>query len=113
MNDREYSPLDLDPIIHERARLGIMSALVAAGKLTFSELKGILNLTDGNLSVHAGHLIKAGYIAQNKKFVRNKPRTTYSITKSGRAEFDKYLAAFKSIIDAAEDNTGREGTVRA
>ncbi|MBI4578042.1 MAG: transcriptional regulator [Planctomycetes bacterium] len=103
---RGTDPLGLDPVIHERARLGLLSALAASGALPFTELREVLGLTDGNLSVHAGLLIKAGYLRQTKRFVDQRPQTTYALTPRGRRAFERYLAALQSIIDAARTETG-------
>jgi DNA-binding HxlR family transcriptional regulator len=97
----ERTPLALDRLIHERLRLGIVSALAVSERLTFSELKQLLQTTDGNLSVHARKLEEAGYIACDKTFEERMPRTEYRLTASGRRAFDKYLAHMEAIIDAA------------
>ena len=92
------SPEGIDKLIHERARLGIMSSLAAAGPMTFSELKGTLEMTDGNLSVHARVLEEAGYIRVEKRFVGRKPQTTMSLTAKGTAAFKNYVAYLESIV---------------
>src|ERR687898_1575554 len=76
--------LDLDRVIHERVRLGILSALAVNDSLTFNELKALLSTTDGNLSVHARKLEEAEYVNCTKSFEGRLPRTEYSITRSGR-----------------------------
>lgn len=92
----------LDPVIHERVRMGVMGALAAArAGLPFTELKGLLSVTDGNLSVHCRQLLEAGYIEQTKAFQDNRPRTTYHISARGRKAFERYLRALQGIIDAA------------
>jgi DNA-binding HxlR family transcriptional regulator len=94
---------DLDRLIHERIRLGIVSALAAAkSPLTFNDLKSFLETTDGNLSVHARKLEEAKYIACMKSFEGRVPRTEYSLTPSGRRAFEKYLDHMEAIIQAAK-----------
>ena len=90
----------LDRIIHERLRLGIVSALSATPILTFAELKTILSTTDGNLSVHARKLEEAGYIACGKKFEGRLPRTEFRLTKKGRTAFETYLTQMEGLIRA-------------
>lgn len=91
---------DLDKVIHERMRLGIISALAANNKLSFTELKNLLNTTDGNISVHARKLEDAGYLVCEKSFKGRKPLTEYKITKSGRSALEKYLDHMESLIAA-------------
>lgn len=91
-------PDRLNNLIHERVRLAVMSALAARGKLTFSELKEILEVTDGNLSVHAAVLEQNGLIRVKKDFLAKKPRTTFAITEKGRREFRKYVAELEKIL---------------
>ncbi|MEP6945471.1 MAG: transcriptional regulator [Acidobacteriota bacterium] len=91
---------DLDKVIHERMRLGIVSALAANEKLSFSELKALLNTTDGNISVHARKLEDAGYLSCEKSFKGRTPLTEYSITKEGRAALTKYLDHMEALIKA-------------
>jgi len=95
-------PLDLDRLIHERLRLGIVSALAVNERLTFNDLKQLLRTTDGNLSVHARKLEEAEYIACDKSFEGRIPRTEYRITAAGRKAFEKYLAHMEAIIKAAK-----------
>jgi len=90
----------LDRIIHERLRLGIVSALSVNETLTFRELKKILDTTDGNLSVHARKLEEAGYIGCEKKFEGRLPRTEYKLTDTGRAALEKYLTHMEALIRA-------------
>lgn len=96
------TPLSLDRLIHERLRLGIVSALAVNERLTFNELKRLLDTTDGNLSVHARKLEEAGYIACDKRFEDRMPRTEYRLRAAGRRAFDKYLAHMEAIIRAAK-----------
>lgn len=92
--------LDFDKIIHERARLAIVSALATSPSRTHNELRDVLQLTDGNLSVHARKLEEAGYIACDKDFAGRTPRTTYKLTASGRTAFEQYLAHMEALIRA-------------
>lgn len=94
---------ELDRLIHERIRLGILSALAANESLTFGELKGILKTTDGNLSVHARKLEEAGYIKVTKAFEDRKPKTEYRLTPKGRRALEVYLNQMAEILNAARD----------
>jgi DNA-binding MarR family transcriptional regulator len=91
---------DLDRLIHERIRLGIVSALAANSSLTFNDLKKLLRTTDGNLSVHARKLEEAGYIACSKSFEGRLPKTEYALTDSGRKALEKYLNHMEALIQA-------------
>ncbi|MBW2277205.1 MAG: transcriptional regulator [Deltaproteobacteria bacterium] len=91
-------PEKLSKVIHERVRLAIVSSLAARGKLTFGELKELLEVTDGNLSVHASILEKNGLIRAVKEFAGRKPRTTFSLTAEGRREFKRYVAEIEQIL---------------
>lgn len=91
---------EADKVIHERMRLGIMSSLAANQKLSFSELKNILNTTDGNISVHARKLEEAGYVTCEKSFRGRTPLTEYQITKAGREALDRYLNHMEALIKA-------------
>jgi DNA-binding HxlR family transcriptional regulator len=97
------SPLELDRLIHERLRLGIISALAVNERLTFNDLKRLLRTTDGNLSVHARKLEEAQYIACEKSFKGRVPRTEYSLTAAGRRALEKYLAHMEAIIRAVRE----------
>ena len=97
---RSAAPLELDRLIHERLRLGIVSALAVNDRLTFNDLKRLLQTTDGNLSVHARKLEDAQYIACEKSFEGRMPRTEYRLTAAGRRAFEKYLAHMEAIIKA-------------
>jgi DNA-binding HxlR family transcriptional regulator len=88
----------LDRLIHERLRLGIISALAANESLTFSDLKKLMNTTDGNLSVHARKLEEAGYIACSKYFDGRLPKTEYKLTATGRTALESYLNHMESLI---------------
>ena len=97
------SPLELDRLIHERLRLGIVSALAVNERLSFNDLKHMLDTTDGNLSVHARKLEEAQYIACDKSFDGRVPRTEYRLTAAGRRALEKYLAHMEAIIKAVRD----------
>jgi DNA-binding HxlR family transcriptional regulator len=101
---------DLDRLIHERMRLGIVSALAANTSLTFNDLKRLLKTTDGNLSVHARKLEDAGYIACMKSFEGRMPKTEYELTATGRKAFEKYLNHMEALIQAmkAPDTAAKE-----
>ncbi len=102
-NDTQ-SAVDLDRIIHERVRLAIVSALAGAPSLTFNELKALLEITDGNLSVHARKLEEAGFIACDKTFVDRMPRTAYRLTPAGRKALDAYLAHMEALIQRVREH---------
>ncbi|MEQ1607170.1 MAG: transcriptional regulator [Pyrinomonadaceae bacterium] len=91
---------DLDKVIHERMRLGLISALAANAKLSFTELKTLLNTTDGNISVHARKLEDAGYVTLEKSFKGRMPLTEYKITKEGREALTRYLDHMEALIKA-------------
>ena len=93
----------LDRLIHERLRLGILSALSGNQALTFNELKRLLDTTDGNLSVHARKLEEAAYIACAKSFVGRMPRTEYRLTAAGRKALERYLDHMEALIQAMRD----------
>ncbi len=94
---------DLDRLIHERVRLGIVSALAADDSLSFGDLKKILNTSDGNLSVHARKLEEAGYIRVSKGFADRKPKTEYRLTAKGRRALETYLDQMEAILSVARD----------
>src|SRR3954469_15630328 len=94
---------DFDPLIHERLRLGILSALAVNQSLSFNDLKGLLNTTDGNLSVHARKLEDAEYVRCDKSFDGRTPRTTYQLTTSGKKALEKYLDHMESLIRITRD----------
>jgi len=97
------SPLELDRLIHERLRLGIISALAVNERLTFNDLKRLLQTTDGNLSVHARKLEDALYISCDKTFEGRVPRTEYRLTSAGRRALEKYVGHMEAIIKAVRD----------
>jgi DNA-binding HxlR family transcriptional regulator len=96
------SALELDRVIHERIRLGIVSALAVNDSLTFNELKALLSATDGNLSVHARRLEEAGYVACTKSFDGRIPRTEYRLTPAGREGLARYLRHMEALIQATK-----------
>ena len=92
------APETLDRLIHERLRLGIVSALAANESLTFNDLKNLMHITDGNLSVHARKLEDAGYISCNKFFDGRVPKTEYKLTAAGRRALEGYLNHMETLI---------------
>ena len=100
---KKQSPLELDRLIHERLRLGIVSALAVNDRLTFNDLKALLQTTDGNLSVHARKLEDAEYLTCEKSFDGRVPRTEYRLTAAGRRALEKYLVHMEAIIKAVRD----------
>ena len=94
---------ELDRLIHERVRLGIVSALAVNDALAFNELKDMLSLTDGNLSVHARKLEDAGYVQCSKTFEGRVPRTEFRLTDAGRGALEAYLNHMEAIIQAVRD----------
>jgi DNA-binding MarR family transcriptional regulator len=96
------TPLRLDRLIHERLRLGIVSALAVNEQLSFADLKALLQTTDGNLSVHARKLEEADYITCRKTTASGAARTEYRLTAAGRRALEKYLAHMEAIIAAAK-----------
>ena len=92
------TPKELDPLIHERLRLGILSALVVQESLSFTELRDLLQTTDGNLSVQARRLEEAGYVICDKKFEGRKPKSTYSLSPTGRVALEEYLETLSGLL---------------
>lgn len=90
--------LQLDRVIHEKGRLAIMSALAASPELSFTELRDLLNMTDGNLTSHVRTLQQAGYVAVAKSFQDNRPLTTCSLTANGRKVFAEYISLLEQIV---------------
>jgi DNA-binding MarR family transcriptional regulator len=99
----EPDPLDLDRLIHERVRLGIVSALAVNGSLTFTDLRDLLGTTDGNLSAHARRLEDAGYVVCKKSFDGRTPKTEFGLTSIGRRELNGYLDHMEAIIEATRE----------
>ncbi len=100
---RETVPAELDRLIHERIRLGIVSALAVNRSLTFNELKALLKTTDGNLSVHARKLEEADYIVCTKSFDGRLPKTVYRLTAAGRRALERYLNHMEALIRATRE----------
>jgi DNA-binding HxlR family transcriptional regulator len=100
---KETVPADLDRLIHERVRLGIVSALAVNRSLTFNELKAMLKTTDGNLSVHARKLEEADYIVCTKSFDGRLPKTEYRLAPSGRKALERYLNHMEALIRATRE----------
>jgi DNA-binding HxlR family transcriptional regulator len=99
----ETVPADLDRLIHERVRLGIVSALAVNRSLTFNELKAMLKTTDGNLSVHARKLEEADYIVCAKSFDGRLPKTEYRLAGAGRRALERYLNHMEALIRATRE----------
>jgi len=93
-----HSAREIDRMIHERLRLGIISALAGHESLTFNELKHAVKTTDGNLSVHARKLEEAGYISCFKSFAGRTPKTEFSLTTNGRRALERYLDHMEALI---------------
>jgi DNA-binding MarR family transcriptional regulator len=94
---------NLDRIIHEHMRLGIVSALAVNDSLTFNELKKLLQTSDGNLSVHARRLEEAEYVTCTKSFAGRMPKSEYRLTAAGRKAFERYLNHMEALIQAARE----------
>ena len=99
----ETDPTKLDRLIHERIRLGIVSALSVNGSLTFNDLKNLLNTTDGNISVHARKLEEANYILCKKSFDGRIPKTEYRLSAEGRRALERYLRHMEALIQATRN----------
>ncbi len=97
----------LDSLVHHRLRLGIVSALAAAGTLSFNELKALLKTTDGNLSAHCRKLEEAEYVVCTKSFEGRRPRTEYRLAQVGRRELGRYLNHMEALIRATRGTLGR------
>ena len=95
---------EFDPLVHERMRLGIISALASNESLSFNDLKRLLKTTDGNLSVHARKLEEAGYVLCNKGFEGRIPRSDYRLTARGRRALDRYLQQMEELIRRARED---------
>ena len=89
---------ELDPVLHERGRLAIVSVLAAVEQVTFTELRDQLEMTDGNLSVHLQKLEEKGYVAIDKQFVGRRPQTSCQLTRQGRQAFQRYLDHLEAIV---------------
>jgi DNA-binding MarR family transcriptional regulator len=99
----QANPVELNQLVHERVRLGIVSALAVNPTLTFKELKAQLQLSDGNLSVHARKLEEAGYVACTKSCEGRIPRTEYRLTAAGREALEQYIAHMEALIQAVRE----------
>ena len=99
----EGRALELDRLIHERIRLGIVSALAVNECLSFNDLKAMLATTDGNLSVHARKLEEAGYLECTKSFDGRVPRTEFCLTAEGRSALERYLDHMEALIQTVRD----------
>jgi DNA-binding MarR family transcriptional regulator len=99
----EAAATALDRLIHERTRLAIVSALAVNASLTFNELRQLLSVTDGNLSVHARKLEDAGYLSCTKSFAGRLPKTEFRLTASGRRALEKYLDHMEALIRATRE----------
>jgi len=97
---RSFDPTRLDPVLHERVRLGILTLLVQADELDFITLKEALGVTDGNLAQHLRVLEEAGVVAVRKTFVGRRPRTYYRLTPQGRRRFLKYLECLRDLLQS-------------
>jgi DNA-binding MarR family transcriptional regulator len=97
----------LDRLVHDRVRLGMLSALAVSERLGFTELRGVLETTDGNLSAHARKLEDAGYISIEKSFRERVPHTEFRITTEGRAALERYLEHMESLVRAVRGATDR------
>jgi DNA-binding PadR family transcriptional regulator len=107
------TPHELDPLIHERLRLGILSALVVQESLSFTELRDLLQTTDGNLSVQARRLESAGYVVCDKKFEGRKPKSTYRLSPAGRVALEEYLETLSGFLpDLAQVRNQGETALR-
>lgn len=99
MTDR--SDNQIDRLIHEPARLALMTQLSVVDEADFVFLQRQTGMTPGNMSAHIGKLVKAGYVEVAKTFADNRPRTIYSLTAPGRGAFESYLVRMRSLLDAA------------
>ena len=107
------TPSELDPLIHERLRLGILSALAVQESLSFTELRDLLETTDGNLSVQARKLEEAGYVTCDKRFEDRKPRSTYRLSTTGRAALRAYIEKLSGLLPDLDQARNHAGSFRA
>lgn len=96
--------LQLDRVIHEKGRLGIMSLLAAAPEVAFTDLREALTMTDGNLTTHIRTLQESGYVSITKAFQNNRPLTTCSLTKEGKKAFADYINLLEQIVQQTREN---------
>jgi DNA-binding MarR family transcriptional regulator len=106
MNALKHLLAELDPLLHERGRLSIVSVLAAVPSMTFTELRDTLGMTDGNLSVHLQKLEEKEYVAITKHFVGRRPQTTCKLTKAGQKAFTRYLDHLEAIVRQGRNPTG-------
>jgi DNA-binding MarR family transcriptional regulator len=106
------APADLDQLIHERLRLGIVCTLAMHDALTFTELRDLLQTTDGNLSVQARRLEEAGYITCVKRFEGRKPKTTYKLTARGRTALEDYLEVLSEMLPHSSQHSKSAANAR-
>jgi DNA-binding MarR family transcriptional regulator len=104
----EAGALELDRLIHERVRLGIVSSLAVNGSLTFTDLRDLLGITDGNLSAHARKLEEAGYVQCDKSHDGRTPKTEFQLTPKGRTELKAYLDHMEAIIQATRTQNAED-----
>jgi DNA-binding transcriptional ArsR family regulator len=97
---RADSDLSLERLVYERVRLGMMSALAVRDELTFSEMKALFDVSDGNLSAHARKLEEARYVTCTKSFDGRRPKSVYRLTAAGRAALNRYLDHVEAVIKA-------------
>ena len=97
---------ELDPLLHERGRLAIVSVLAAVERLTFTELRDHLEMTDGNLSVHLQKLEDKGIVAIDKQFIGRRPQTSCRLTRAGRQAFTRYLDQLEAIVQRGRGQAG-------
>lgn len=90
--------LQLDRVIHEKGRLAIMSLLAASPQVSFTEMRDLLGMTDGNITAHVRTLQESGYIAVTKAFQNGRPLTTYALTPEGRTAFSAYINLLEQIV---------------
>jgi DNA-binding MarR family transcriptional regulator len=102
-HEHHVGPADLDPVIHERVRLSIVSVLAARRKVDYLELRGLLGLTDGNLAGHVRVLERAGFVEVEKTIVDRKTRTTYKLTPAGRTAFHRYVEVLGALLPKKEE----------
>jgi DNA-binding transcriptional ArsR family regulator len=111
VNGAPFSYEGLDRVIHEKARLGLMTSLMAHPKgLAFADLKQLCALTDGNLSRHLQVLQEAGLVELIKGYEGNRPHTSCRLTRNGRRRFLDYLAVLERLVLDAAKAAGKEGS---
>lgn len=110
---RPVRPSDLEVMIHERLRLGILSALAVRDKMTFTELRVLLGASDGNLSVQARRLEEAGYVTCTKRFENRRPKTIFALTERGCEALEHYLETLERLLPPRPTETNRQGRADA